>query len=104
MNSQLKKGVLEIFILKIIENDQPIYGYDIMKKISVIFEDIDKATVYSILRRLYSTSLLDIEILKSTEGPQRKYYKLTDIGKKTLCENVLSLKKLVDISKDLGII
>ncbi|MFI3115185.1 MAG: PadR family transcriptional regulator [Clostridia bacterium] len=103
MNPQFKKGFLEMFILKTIQNDEPIYGYDIMKKISEIFDDVDKATVYAVLRRLHNAKILDVEFLKSTEGPPRKYYKLTEEGQKTLAENIEHLKKIIEISQKLGI-
>lgn len=103
MNPQFKKGILEMFILKIIENEQPIYGYDIMRKISTIFTDMDKATIYSILRRLYKTGMLEVELLSSSEGPPRKYYKLTIVGKDTLMENTSQFKQIIDISESLGI-
>lgn len=103
MNPQFKKGILEMFILKIIQNEQPIYGYDIMRKIGAIFEDMDKATVYAILRRLNKTNILEVELLKSNEGPPRKYYKLTQIGEEILEENIIQLKNIMEISHQLGI-
>lgn len=103
MNSQFKKGFLEMFILQIIKNDEPIYGYDIMKKMVEIFGDIDKATIYAILRRLHKNEILDVEFLKSSEGPLRKYYKLTDKGVELLKQNIEYLKEIIHISEWLGI-
>lgn len=104
MNPQFKKGVLELFTLKIIQNEQPIYGYDIMRKIATLLEGVDKATVYAILRRLHQGGVLDVEFLQSSsEGPQRKYYKLTSKGEENLSEHILHLNQIIEISKQLGI-
>lgn len=104
MNPQFKKGILELFTLKIIQNEQPIYGYDIMRIISTILDGVDKATVYAILRRLHQGGMLDVEFMKSSsEGPKRKYYKLTSEGIHNLEEHISDLNKITEIAKKLGI-
>ena len=83
MIAQLKKGVLEFCILHIISKDT-LYGYEIMNTITSIFTDTNEATVYSILRRLLSDDYTECYSQSSTNGPPRKYYKITIKGRQYL--------------------
>ena len=78
MNIQFKKGVLELCVLSLLcSRDR--YGYDI----AGAFEgrlDISDGTVYPILRRLKQESYVSSYLKESTEGPPRKYYRLTPKG------------------------
>ncbi|WP_312092988.1 PadR family transcriptional regulator [Niallia sp.] len=84
MNVQFKKGVLELCVLVLLDKKDR-YGYELVQKISNQIE-ISEGSVYPLLRRLtkeeYSTTYLQ----ESTEGPSRKYYKLTDKGRTYLYE------------------
>ena len=57
MNSQLKKGIVEVCVLATIRKE-PSYGYKIISDISEIIE-ISESTLYPILRRLEAQNLLD---------------------------------------------
>ena len=80
MNAQLKKGILEKCILLIVKRENSIYGYDLIKKIGVFFPEVNESTFYSILRRLEKREAIISTVEKSTEGPPRKYYHLTEEG------------------------
>ena len=80
MDIQLKKGVLDMCILFILK-DQDSYGYDITEKISK-YIDVSEGTVYPILRKLKDDNFLSTYLKESIDGPPRKYYKITDLGKK----------------------
>lgn len=43
--------------------------------------DISEGTVYPLLRRLTKEGYFTTYLKESTEGPPRKYYKLTDNGR-----------------------
>jgi len=80
MNIQFKKGVLELFVLAMLkENDQ--YGYDISDHISKQIS-ISPGTVYPILRKLKDEGIVTTYLSEQSSGPARKYYKLTDMGQK----------------------
>lgn len=85
MNSQFKKGVLDIVVLSLL-SDKDMYGYEIATDISVSV-NISEGTVYPLLRRLGSDGLLDSYLEESGKGPPRKYYKLTDKGRCYLEKN-----------------
>ncbi|MGG3888258.1 PadR family transcriptional regulator [Metabacillus fastidiosus] len=80
MNIQFKKGVLELCVLALtVKKDR--YGYELVEEISKRFE-ISEGTIYPLLRRLTKEGLFSTYLMESTEGPPRKYYKLTDKGEK----------------------
>jgi PadR family transcriptional regulator PadR len=82
MSTQLKKGVLDLVVLsKIEEKDR--YGYDIFQEISKHLV-ISESTIYPILRKIVKEGLCKTYLKESSEGPPRKYFKLTKKGKEKL--------------------
>jgi PadR family transcriptional regulator, regulatory protein PadR len=82
--TQLRKGVLELCILNAIRGTRA-YGYDIVKKLGEIDGlVISEGTIYPILSRFKREGLVETSIEESTEGPARKYYRLTVTGQKLL--------------------
>ena len=81
MNVQFKKGVLELCVLAVLHK-RDYYGYEIVEEISHNIE-ISEGSIYPILRRLTQEGYFTTYLRESTEGPPRKYYKLTPLGKKT---------------------
>lgn len=82
MNSQLKRGTLELCVLSIL-NSSDCYGYELVNKISQCME-VTEGTIYPLMKRLKDSDTIDSYIVESTEGPPRKYYKITDTGKAEL--------------------
>lgn len=87
MNSQFRKGVLEMCILSLIAQ-KDCYGYEIIQTVSQKM-DISKGTVYPLLSRLKKEEYFENYIKESLEGPARKYYKATEKGKKHV-ENLIA--------------
>ncbi|WP_243300176.1 PadR family transcriptional regulator [Bacillus litorisediminis] len=79
MNIQFKKGALELCVLALL-NKQDRYGYELVQKISDQI-DISEGTVYPLLRRLKNEDYLTTYLQESTEGPPRKYYRLSEKGR-----------------------
>lgn len=79
MNVQFKKGVLELCVLVLLDK-QDRYGYELVQKISDQIS-ISEGAVYPLLRRLTKAGYFDTYLQESSEGPPRKYYKLTDTGR-----------------------
>ena len=80
MNTQFKKGVLELCVLSLL-NKQNRYGYDLVNEISKNIE-ISEGTIYPLLRRLKNVEYVTTYLQESQEGAPRKYYKLTASGEK----------------------
>ncbi len=84
MNTQFKKGVLELIVLLSL-NKKDMYGYELIDKVSKIV-DVNDGTIYPLLKRLTNDKYFDTYLVESTEGPPRKYYKLTTLGRKRMKE------------------
>jgi len=59
------------------------YGYELVNKISHCMH-VTEGTIYPLMKRLKESDTIDSYIVESSEGPPRKYYKLTDTGKEEL--------------------
>lgn len=80
MNIQFKKGILELCVLSLlIEKDR--YGYELFNDLSKNIS-VSEGTIYPLLRRLNKDGYFSTYLKESSEGPPRKYYKITDEGKR----------------------
>lgn len=81
--AQMRKGILEYAILLTIARGE-IYASDILKELKQDNLIVVEGTLYPLLSRLKSEELLKYAWKESTAGPPRKYYELTEKGKKFL--------------------
>ena len=81
MNPQYKKGVLELCVLSLLYK-RDCYGYEMSDVLSKQI-DIADGTVYPLLRKLKANGLLTTYLQEESGGPPRKYYRLTELGRKT---------------------
>jgi len=84
VNTQFKKGILEMCVLSII-NNRDMYGYEVIEKLASDI-DVNENTVYPILRRLTGQGLFETYIEQTNIGAPRKYYQITKVGKERLDE------------------
>ena len=78
MDTQFKKGVLELCVLTLLQI-KDYYGYELVTEISKNIS-ISEGTIYPLLRRLKKDGHVKKYLKESQEGPPRKYYKLTSDG------------------------
>ncbi|MBK9992849.1 MAG: PadR family transcriptional regulator [Saprospiraceae bacterium] len=83
--AQMKKGVLEMCILSIIE-EKDAYPSDIIEKLKEAELLVVEGTLYPLLTRLKNFGLLNYYWQESNSGPPRKYYKITESGNTALSE------------------
>ena len=82
--SQMLKGTLEGCILAIISKKET-YGYEISEELNKYgFGKVAEGTIYPLLLRLEKNKSISAVFRQSEVGPKRKYYSLTDVGKKEL--------------------
>ena len=88
MDTQLKKGVLELCILLcLLKRDM--YGYELMKIIKDAFPEVYDGSIYTILRRINKEGYTDTYMMDiPSGGPARKYYTVTTSGR-YYCEALL---------------
>lgn len=92
--AQMRKGVLEYCILLVLDG-KPLYASDIIETLKEAKMIIVEGTLYPLLTRLKNDKLLAYKWEESTQGPPRKYYELTDIGRKFLTSLETSWVELV---------
>lgn len=90
MNSQFKKGIIELCVLSLVKS-RDYYGYELVEEISKKV-DIAEGTIYPILRRLTLENYFETYLQESTSGPPRKYYKITQLGRDVQTEQMLQWK------------
>jgi len=81
MNSQLKKGTLELCVLSLLARED-MYGFALAETISKHIE-VTEGTIYPLLKRIKDDGLVTTYLCESTEGPPRKYYSITQGGRLT---------------------
>ena len=79
MNTQFKKGVLELCVLSLLKQGDK-YGYELADTVGKQI-DISEGTIYPLLKRLRAEGYFEVYLKESTSGSARKYYKLTQKGK-----------------------
>ncbi len=75
-------------ILSILSKNES-YGYEIIKRIKELSHekiDFKDGTMYPVLHKLEKKNLIESFWKNSESGRKRKYYKITDKGKKELLE------------------
>ncbi|MFN4198219.1 MAG: PadR family transcriptional regulator [Flavobacterium sp.] len=99
-NSQLYRGSLNTIILKLLQENGKMYGYEITQKVKSITEgelNITEGALYPALHKLEAEGFLEVEIEK-VDNRLRKYYKLTLNGEK---ESVQLLSELESFIKNM---
>lgn len=101
LHQQLKKGVLEILVLKIV-SEEDIYGYDLIRKLDTRsngFFKLKEGSLYPIMYRLEDKGYIQ-SYRKELDGARRvprKYYTITEPGRSNLDRMVHSWTEFTDI-------
>jgi PadR family transcriptional regulator len=87
---ELNGGTASLVLLSVLNRaEAPMYGYQIAKLIEGQTKDVDimkQGALYPVLRSLEATGLLQSEVEPSVSGPPRRYYNITEPGRKTLAK------------------
>lgn len=82
--SQLLHGVLDMCLLSIIDEEAS-YGYEMVKKLRDRGLDLaSEGSIYPLLSRLQKQGIIEGYLVQSSEGPARKYYRMSNQGKEVL--------------------
>ena len=93
--AQMRKGILEYCILSVLSRNS-CYASDIIKELKEAEVIVVEGTLYPLLTRQKNAGLLSYRWEESQQGPPRKYYELTEEGRKYLAELDKSWKDLVE--------
>ncbi len=81
---QVRKGVLELCILTAMSGEER-YGYALVKTlVEVPGLQVAEGSIYPLLSRLKQNGFVETRLEESSDGPARKYYKLTAKGRQHL--------------------
>ena len=93
MNKKLLYGTLATIILKLLEDNGEMYGYEIVQRVKELTGDqlkITEGALYPALHKLEGEGLLSVEY-KKYQNRTRKYYSLTEDGSKETQSQVADL-------------
>ena len=73
-------------LLSLIEEEAS-YGYEMVSKLRDRGLDLaSEGSIYPLLSRLQKQGMIEGYLVQSSEGPARKYYRMSDEGKETLSQ------------------
>jgi PadR family transcriptional regulator PadR len=98
--AQMRKGILEYCILSILDK-KDLYTSDIINALKENDLIVVEGTLYPLLTRQKNAGLLNYRWEESTQGPPRKYYSLTEIGRTYLKELDESWDALINSVKSI---
>ncbi|MEN8648989.1 PadR family transcriptional regulator [Bacillus toyonensis] len=99
---QLRKGILEIAILSFI-NEKPMYGYEITSSLNKIpMFQIPNGSIYPILNRITKNHWVITYWEESNDGPQRKYYQITQEGIEILKQRLQGYEEIYETLLTIG--
>ncbi|MCG2610347.1 PadR family transcriptional regulator [Flavobacterium sp. SM15] len=96
-NSQLYKGSLNTIIMKLLDQNGRMYGYEITQKVKEITAgelSITEGALYPALHKLEAEGFLEVEVEK-VDNRLRKYYKLTQNGQQETVNRLSELEEFI---------
>src|SRR5262245_30738798 len=97
----MRKGLLEFLILDIVSTGD-VYVADILERLERTDFATTEGTLYPLLSRMRQEAQLDYDWRESVAGPPRKYYRLTDLGRRHLAEFRAYWAELTNLIDELG--
>jgi len=97
--TQLRKGILELAVMGVLFHERH-YGYSLVRVLTETGSmSIKEGTIYPILARLDRDGLVRSEWMESDQGPPRKYYTLTPLGRQAFNELSQEFDLLVSLAQ-----
>ena len=83
MDAQMKRGLIEACILKLLTRGDS-YGYQLVREAEAVLT-LSESTLYPVLRRLETAGALTVYSMEHN-GRLRKYYAITDGGRQKISD------------------
>ncbi|HAY3561068.1 TPA: helix-turn-helix transcriptional regulator [Elizabethkingia meningoseptica] len=96
-NNKLYKGTLQNIILKLLAQEVKMYGYQMTQRAKELTKgelEMTEGALYPLLHKLEDDGLITSEI-QNINGRDRKYYLLTDKGKRQQAEQEAEMKSYI---------
>ena len=82
--TQMRRGTLQYCVLALLVEEER-YGFDLVRGLAAVEGMVtSEGTIYPLLSRLRRDGLVESFWQESPTGPPRRYYRLTDVGKRLL--------------------
>jgi PadR family transcriptional regulator, regulatory protein PadR len=82
--TQMRRGTLQYCVLALLAGEER-YGFDLVRALAEVDGMVtSEGTIYPLLSRLRRDGLVEWSWQESSEGPPRRYYRLTDAGRASL--------------------
>lgn len=95
--TQLFKGSLSTIILKLLSEQEKMYGYEITKRVKELTAgtlSLTEGALYPSLHKLEAEGFLSVSI-EQVDNRQRKYYRITKTGKKEMKTKMIELSSFI---------
>lgn len=92
------KGTLQTIILKLLEDNDRMYGYEITQKVKEVSEGeimLTEGALYPALHKLEADGFLQTTV-EVVDGRARKYYKLTEQGGKEVTNKLEEAQAFIE--------
>jgi PadR family transcriptional regulator, regulatory protein PadR len=96
MDRELLKGSIEILLLSLLA-EADCYGYEMTKKLRILSNEeyhMNEGTLYPALKRLENKECVTSYWKQGLDGTRRKYYSITETGRKFLKEKLSNWKQI----------
>lgn len=97
IDPKLLRGSLDTIILKLLDERDEMYGYEITQEVKEITAGeikITEGALYPALHRLESKGILSVEVRKAGNR-MRKYYSLTPSGRTEVDQQLLAMQDFI---------
>ena len=97
-SKELLKGTAELIVLQTLSDYGESYGYELTKSIATQSDNVfefQEGTLYPLLYRLELKKYIESQKKNAPNGKERRYYSITDLGKKQLKEKKKELNLFV---------
>lgn len=95
ISSDLIRGHIDTIVLGLLSTEDR-YGYDICKQVALLSDgeyELKEPTLYSAARRLEKQGLIRSYWGEESQGGRRKYYAITDDGRRAYQRNLVDWKR-----------
>lgn len=99
MYNELFKGTLSTVILKLLEDNGDMYGYQITQKVTELSDgeiNVKEGSLYPALHRLENERFIS-SYFEKIGGRKRKYYRLTQKGEEVTITKVSEFAQFVSV-------
>lgn len=98
----LKKDLITLCLLHILSSED-LYGYEILRRIHESFPGTQESAIYALLRGLCKEGCTEQYQGETSDGPTRKYYRITKKGEEKRDGLLQEWRRLRDALSALGV-